>query len=57
MQEKPTKHLSIDMDPSLHYKLCFVAKQKDRNAKGQILHLIRACIRDFEARDGEIILQ
>lgn len=57
MQEKPTKHLSIDMDPSLHYKLCFVAKQEDRNAKGQILHLIRACIRDFEARDGEIILQ
>ncbi len=30
MQEKPTKHLSIDMDPSLHYKLRRTAMQKGK---------------------------
>ncbi len=54
MRNKSNKHLGIEIDPELHYKLHYIAKYEGRSANGQILYLIRKCIREFEKADGEI---
>lgn len=54
MRNKNNKHLGIEIDPVLHYKLHYISKYEGRSANGQILYLIRQCIREFEAADGEI---
>jgi len=54
MRNKNNKHLGIEIDPELHYKLHYISKYEGRSANGQILYLIRKCIREFEQRDGEI---
>ena len=56
MRNKTNKHLGIEIDPELHYKLHYIAKYEGRSANGQILYLIRQCIKDFEAIDGEIVI-
>lgn len=56
MRNKNNKHLGIEVDPELHYKLHSIAKYEGRSANGQILYLIRQCIRAFEAEHGEISL-
>ena len=55
MRNKNNKHLGIEVDPELHTKLHYIAKYEGRSANGQILYLIRQCIRDFEKKNGEII--
>ena len=54
MRNKKNKHLGIEIDPQLHYKLHYIAEYGGRSGNGQILYLIRQCIRDFEAKEGEI---
>lgn len=54
MRNKENKHLGIEIDPVLHYKLHYIAKYEGRSGNGQILYLIRRCITEFEKRDGEI---
>ncbi|MBQ3141241.1 MAG: hypothetical protein IJC25_04690 [Clostridia bacterium] len=54
MRNKNNKHLGIEVDPELHAKLHYIAKYEGRSANGQILYLIRQCIRDFEQKNGEI---
>lgn len=54
MRNKSNKHLGIEVDPELHYKLHYIAKYEGRSGNGQILHLIRQCIREFESANGEI---
>ena len=54
MRNKKNKHLGIEVDPELHHKLKYIAKYEGRSANGQILHLIRQCIREFETVQGEI---
>lgn len=54
MRNKKNKHLGIEIDPELHYKLHYIAKYEGRSGNGQILYLIRQCIRDFEAKEGDI---
>ena len=54
MRNKKNKHLGIEIDPELHRKLHYIAKYEGRSGNGQILHLIRQCIRDFEAAHGPI---
>ncbi len=56
MRNKENKHLGIEIDPQLHYKLHYISKYEGRSANGQILYLIRQCIREFEGREGEIVL-
>lgn len=56
MRNKSNKHLRIEIDPELHYKLHYIAKYEGRSANGQILYLIRKCIREFEKTDGEIAI-
>lgn len=54
MRNKNNKHLGIEVDPELHYKLHYIAKYEGRSANGQILYLIRKCIKEFESAEGEI---
>ena len=54
MRNKNNKHLGIEVDPELHYKLRYIAKYEERSINGQILYLIRRCIQDFEKKEGEI---
>ena len=54
MRNKDNKHLGIEIDPVLHYKLHYIAKYEGRSGNGQILYLIRKCITEFEKQDGEI---
>ncbi len=46
--------MGIEVDPELHYKLHYVAKYEGRSGNGQILHLIRQCIREHESKHGAI---
>lgn len=54
MRNKKNKHLGIEIDPELHYKLHYISKFEGRSANGQILYLIRQCIKEFEKNEGEI---
>ena len=54
MRNKNNRHLGIEVEPELHYKLHYIAKYEGRSGNGQILHLIRQCIRDFESENGKI---
>ena len=54
MRNKENKHLGIEVDPELHFKLRYISEYEGRSANGQILYLIRKCIKDFEEENGEI---
>lgn len=54
MRNKNNKHLGLEIDPTLHYKLKYIAQYEGRSANGQIVYLLRQCIREFEAREGVI---
>lgn len=55
MRNKNNKHLGIEVDPELHYKIRYIAKYEGRSINGQILYLLRQHIKEFEQREGEII--
>ena len=57
MRNKENKHLGIEVTPDLHGKLHYISKYEGRSANGQILYLIRQCIREFEEKNGEIKLE
>ena len=54
MRNKSNKHLGLEIDPALHYKLHYISKYEGRSANGQILYLLRQCIKDFEDKNGVI---
>lgn len=54
MRNKSNKHLGIEVAPELHRKLKYIAKYEDRSINGQVIYLIRQCIRDFEQEFGAI---
>ena len=56
LRNKNNKHLGIEIDPQLHYKLHYISKYEGRSANGQILYLIRQSIKEFEKSEGEIVL-
>lgn len=56
MRNKNNKHLGIEIDKELHYKLHYISKYEGRSANGQILYLIRKCIKEFENAEGEIFV-
>ena len=56
MRNKNNKHLGIEITPELHYKLHYVSDYEGRSANGQILYLIRQCIKKFEESEGEIVI-
>lgn len=55
MRNKENKHLGIEIDKELHYKLHYISKYEGRSGNGQILYLIRQCVADFELKHGEIL--
>ena len=54
MRNKENKHLGIEISPELHAKLKYIAKYEGRSMNGQVLYLIRSCIKDFEKENGTI---
>ena len=48
MRNKENKHLGIEIDKELHYKLHYISKYYGRSANGEILFLIRQAIKEFE---------
>ena len=54
MRNKNNKHLGLEIDPELHYKLHYISKYYGRSANGEVLFLIRQAIKDFEAQEGAI---
>ena len=56
MRNKKNKHLGLEISPDLHYKLHYIAKYEDRSANGQIMFLLRKCIKEFEEKEGVIAL-
>lgn len=48
MRNKNNKHLGIEIDPELHYKLFYIAKYEGRSGSSQIIQIIRKCVREFE---------
>ncbi|MBQ4131471.1 MAG: hypothetical protein IJD71_03935 [Clostridia bacterium] len=56
VRNKNNKHLGIEIDPELHYKLHYIAKYEGRSANAHILYLLRQNIKQFEKNEGEIIL-
>ena len=58
MADKKKKNAVIfnRVSPEIHQKLRYIAKYEGRSANGQILYLIRRCIKEFEKENGEIEL-
>ena len=54
MRNKNNKHLGIEVDPELHYKIRYIAKYEGRSINGQVLFLLRQYIKEFEQREGQI---
>ena len=54
MRNKENKHLGIEINKEMHYKLHFIAKYEGRSGNGQILYLVNECIRKFETEHGQI---
>lgn len=54
MRNKENKHLGLEIDPELHRKLRYVAKYEGRSINGQVLYLVRQCIKEFETKEGSI---
>ncbi len=54
MRNKNNKHIGIEIDPELHFKLHYISKYYGRSANGQILYLVRQAINEFENKEGKI---
>ncbi len=54
MRNKNNKHLGIEIEPSIHRKIKYIAEYEGRSINGQVLYLVRQCIIKFEAEHGEI---
>ena len=55
MDDKGKKrNLGVRMPVQTSFKLHRVAKSEQRSVSGQILYLVRKCVEEFEAKDGEI---
>ena len=49
-------HISIRFDQETHDKLFYIAEYEGRSGSGQIMHLIRRCIAEYEQENGPIDL-
>lgn len=54
MRNKENKHLGIEIDPTTHRKIKYIAEYEGRSLNGQILYLVRKCIEKYEKENGEI---
>ena len=54
MRNKENKHLGLEIDPELHRKLKYIAAYEGRSINGQVVYLIRQCVRNFEEKVEKI---
>lgn len=54
MRNKNNKHLGLEIEPELHYKLHYISKYEGRSANGEVIYLIRKCITEFEEEHVKI---
>lgn len=54
MRNKGNKHLGLEIEPELHFKLHYLSKYEGRSANAEVLYLIRQAIKEFEKTEGEI---
>lgn len=54
MRNKDNKHLGLEIEPELHFKLHYLSKYEGRSANAEVLYLIRQAIKEFEKTEGEI---
>ena len=47
-------NISFKIDEETYDKLFYIAGAETRSGKGQIIHLIRRCIQEFESINGPI---
>ena len=55
MRNKNNKHIGMEIDPEIQYKLRYIAEYEGRSGNGQILYWIRKGIREFEETNGVIV--
>lgn len=51
---KKERHFGLRIDDELLRKFHYVCDYNGRSANGQILYLIRKCVKEFENAEGEI---
>ena len=54
MRNKENKHLGLEIDPELHYKIKFACKYLGRSISGLAIYLFREFIESFESKHGKI---
>lgn len=54
---KKERHFGLRIDDELLRKFHYVCDYNGRSANGQILYLIRKCIKEFETSEGEIEIE
>lgn len=56
MRNKENKHLGLEIEPELHFKLHYISKYEGRSANAEVLYLIRQAIKEFEKNEGQIVV-
>ena len=46
----------IRFEPELLYKITYVAKDNKRSLNAQLEYLAQACVREYEAKNGAILV-
>lgn len=54
MRNKNNKHLGIEIDPELHYKVRYITEYYVRSINGLVIYLLREFVKDFENKYGKI---
>lgn len=54
MRNKDNKHLGIEIDKELHFKLRYIADYEGRSGNGQVIYVLKEYIKDFESKNGTI---
>lgn len=54
MRNKNNKHLGIEIDPELHYKIRYIAEYQVRSINVLILFVLRNFVKQFEKENGII---
>ena len=57
MRNKDNKHLGIEIDKELHYKLKYVAQYEGRSGNGQVIYVLKEYIKKFEQVNGVISIE
>lgn len=54
MRNKNNKHLGIEVDPELHYKLRYIAESEGRSANKEIEQYLKKRVAEYEKEFGKI---